>query len=324
MVDYTPLYNRLAATALRPWIDALPDAIADALQPGRHGDWQKWQAAIAAAPVYDGRYRIDDAVVSVGKKSDLSPADWHQFKALLETFIPWRKGPYRLFDIDIDTEWRSDLKWDRLAGHISPLKNRLVLDIGCGNGYHCWRMAADSPQVVIGIDPFMLYYAQYCLIRRLIPEPPVFVLPLGTKALPGYLSGFDSIFSMGVLYHLRSPIDHLRQMRQLLAQQGELILETLVIDGDQNSVLLPEGRYAKMRNVWFIPSCKALELWLKRCGFENVRLIDVSRTLPREQRRSEWMPYESLSDFLDPKDDRRTIEGYPAPKRAIFIAGTGS
>ena len=75
-----------------------------------------------------------------------------------------------------------------------------------------------------------------------------------------------------------------------------------------------------MRNVWFIPSCLTLESWLLRCGFTQVRLVDVSRTTSQEQRSTDWMRFESLENFLDPGDSSLTAEGYPAPQRAVFVA----
>ena len=98
------------------------------------------------------------------------------------------------------------------------------------------------------------------------------------------------------------------------------MLETMIVDGDVNTVMLPEGRYTKMRNVWFIPSVTTLVAWLKRAGYKNIRLADVNQTSTEEQRATNWMRFESLSDFLDPDDQSKTIEGYPAPKRAVIIA----
>jgi tRNA (mo5U34)-methyltransferase len=74
-----------------------------------------------------------------------------------------------------------------------------------------------------------------------------------------------------------------------------------------------------MRNVWFIPSVATLTDWLNDMKFKNIRCVDVTRTTGEEQRVTSWMEFESLADFLDPDDDSRTVEGYPAPKRAIFI-----
>ena len=98
------------------------------------------------------------------------------------------------------------------------------------------------------------------------------------------------------------------------------MLETLVIEGDVNQVLVPEDRYAQMRNVWFLPSIPALERWLRRAGFSDVRCVDVSVTTVEEQRATEWMKYQSLSDYLDPNDHSKTIEGLPAPMRAVIMA----
>jgi len=246
----------------------------------------------------------------------------------LKALHPWRKGPYRIADIAIDTEWRSDWKWGRLAPHMAPLDDRLVLDVGCGNGYHCWRMAEAGARRVIGIDPTALFLAQFLAIRQLMQPMAarlverVWMLPLGIEAMPPALSRFDTVFSMGVLYHRRSPIDHLIELRGALRPGGQLILETLVVDGDARQVLVPDGRYAKMRNVWFIPSSAMLENWLRRCGYRGVRTVDVTPTTVGEQRSTEWMTFESLADFLDPADTRLTIEGHPAPQRAVVVAET--
>ena len=93
-----------------------------------------------------------------------------------------------------------------------------------------------------------------------------------------------------------------------------------MIDAPPGQVLVPEDRYARMRNVWFIPSCLTLESWLKRCGYHNIRVIDVGRTMVSEQRSTEWMRFQSLADSLAPGNPELTVEGLPAPRRAIFLA----
>jgi tRNA (mo5U34)-methyltransferase len=112
----------------------------------------------------------------------------------------------------------------------------------------------------------------------------------------------------------------LTQLKDQLRKGGELVLETLVVDGDENTVLMAGERYAQMRNVWFLPSTAALTVWLSRLGFENIRVVDVNHTTLDEQRSTPWMDTQSLKDFLDPEDITRTIEGYPAPQRAVIVA----
>jgi tRNA (mo5U34)-methyltransferase len=238
---------------------------------------------------------------------------------LLKQLMPWRKGPFTLHGLHIDTEWRSDWKWDRVLPHLAPLQHRMVLDVGCGSGYHLWRMRGAGAEFVVGIDPSQLFYAQFEAIKHFNPDPKVHLIPIGIDDMPA-LKTFDTVFSMGVLYHRKSPIDFLQQLKNQLRPGGQLVLETLVVEGDKTTVLVPGERYAKMRNVWFIPSCEALLGWLQRVGFHDAKVVDLNMTSLDEQRKTSWMENESLVDFLDPTDHSKTIEGYPAPLRAVIVA----
>jgi len=51
-----------------------------------------------------------------------------------------------------------------------------------------------------------------------------------------------------------------------------------------------------------------------------VEIVDVGQTSVEEQRRTPWMTFHSLAQFLDPDDPGLTIEGLPAPRRAILTA----
>ncbi len=321
MIDFTPLYVQMKETPLVSWLDHLPAQVAAALDESQHGRLPEWHTILNTLPnVTPSQVNLKDGVF-VGQQDDLTPEVFARLEGQLRRLHPWRKGPFHLFGLHIDTEWRSDWKWDRLKEGIAPLDGRLVLDVGCGNGYHCWRMAGSGAKLVLGLDPYLLYVAQYQALRHFIGETvPAYVLPLGIEALPDNLAAFDTVFSMGVLYHRRSPLDHLLTLREALRAGGELVLETLVIEGQADQVLVPEGRYAQMRNVWFIPSVPMLLSWLRKCGFVQAKLLDVTPTTTQEQRSTEWMTFNSLPDFLDKEDSSRTVEGHPAPKRAIVTA----
>ena len=314
---YRGLAEVFALPALRPWAELLPAQLNSVFHPDHHGDWPKWRGVLEELPSLEtGQVELRRDRVGVAGRSE----ERERVANLLRELRPWRKGPYEIHGIHIDTEWRSDFKWDRLAGHIRPLSGRGVLDVGCGNGYHGWRMIGAGSAWVIGIDPTLLSVAQFLAVKHFLGEYPLYVLPLGIDAVPKEMRVFDTVFSMGVLYHRRSPLDHLLELKGCLRSGGELVLETLVVEGDAGQVLLPESRYAQMRNVWFLPSCATLLGWLKRCGYRNVRLIDVTRTTAEEQRSTDWMRFQSLADFLDPDDPDRTVEGLPAPRRGLFLA----
>lgn len=317
---YQPLFQALAGQGAEAWAEQLPLQLQKAFAEDNHGDLLRWRTVVDGLP--NLRHACVDIrdEVRIGQAADVTEQERRHLGDELMKLHPWRKGPYSLFGIDLDCEWRSDWKWDRLKQRIAPLKNRLVLDVGSGNGYHCWRMLGAGAKLVVGIDPTLLSVMQFHAIRKLYGDAAVYVLPLGIEDIPADMRLFDTVFSMGVLYHRRSPIDHLLELKGCLRPGGELVLETLVVEGGADQVLMPAGRYAQMRNVWFLPSCEALMIWFRRCGFNNVELINVAKTTIAEQRSTPWMRFHSLKEFLNPLDPNLTCEGLPAPLRAIFIA----
>jgi len=287
----------------------------------KHGDAERWQQAWQAQPALSpSSIDVDADSVRVGCADDASEAQRSALHDALQALHPWRKGPFSLFGWSIDTEWRSDWKWQRVAPHLAPLAGRRVLDVGCGSGYHLWRMLGAGAELAVGIDPTLLFAMQFEAVKRYMPEQQAFFLAVGIEALPQRMAAFDTVFSMGILYHRRSPIDHLSHLKSLLRPGGELVLETLYIADEDGQCLLPQGRYAKMRNVWFIPHIALLTTMLQRAGFRHVRCVDAAATSLAEQRATDWMRFESLRDFLDPDDVSKTIEGHPAPRRAVLIA----
>lgn len=321
LIEYEKLWRRLDRCLPQGWRDSIERSSAARWMDAWHGDLPRWRAAVAGLPeVNSARLGIERGAVSLTSQQRLSIAETEQLRSGLAALHPWRKGPFNLFGVEIDSEWRCERKWARIERAIDPLAGRSVLDVGCGNGYYAWRLALAGAEWVLGIDPGLLFTLQYWAVARYLPERTAWVLPLALEELPEGEAGFDIVLSMGVLYHRRSPVDHLERLRQLLRPGGQLILETLVVEGDGQTMLVPPGRYAKMRNVWFIPSPAALLNLLERCGFHHAELIDISVTDSEEQRRTDWMRFESLADFLDPVAPDLTVEGHPRPRRALLVA----
>ncbi len=320
-MNVNKLYELMRGTELESWLQSLSKQIEQGLCNDTYGKLQGWQDALKLLPdIKTKKIDLNASQVAVYAEKELSDDKKDSLKNILKQLMPWRKGPYHIHGVDIDTEWRSDFKWQRLCEKIKPLDGKTVLDVGCGNGYHSWRMRGMGADLVIGIDPSPLFVMQFQALQHFINDDRIYVLPLGIEAVPENLRAFDTVFSMGVFYHRKSPMDHLLQLRQCLKPGGELVLETLVIPGDELQVLMPEDRYAQMRNVWFLPSSLGMIKWLQRSGFKNVKLIDETATSFDEQRTTEWMTFHSLKNFLDPHDISKTIEGYSAPLRAIFTA----
>lgn len=281
---------------------------------------QKWLTWKNIAPLkeiidnleaIDCEVRLDDAVTIVSK--DGSDVDLYK---LAKEFMPWRKGPFELFGVFIDSEWRSNLKYNLLRPYFD-LKDKRVADIGCNNGYYLFRMQEDKPKQLVGFDPSPLFMMQFEFINHFVKSDIVYEL-LGVEHLEFYEEKFDFIFCLGVLYHRSDPVGMLKSLFRGLEKGGEVILDTFYISGDDDICLTPEATYSKISNIYFVPTVKALKNWCFRAGFSSFEVLATAVTDESEQRKTEWIEGESLVDFLDKDDKTKTIEGYEAPKR-VFV-----
>jgi len=285
--------------------------------------WLTWknivpfQEAIKALPEYD------DVAVTLGdvvdiQIADLSPKNAGQIRETALLMKPWRKGPFRINDLFIDSEWQSQIKYNLLEPHFD-LRGKVVGDIGCNNGYYLFRMLSQKPEKLIGFDPSAIYYSQFQFLDHFIQSGIVYEL-LGVEHVEFYEHKFDTLFCLGVLYHRSDPVAMLKSLFKGLSKGGELILDTFMIDGEGEMCLTPRDRYSKIPNIYFVPTVNALKNWCLRAGFESVEVLEIMKTDLNEQRKTEWIDTQSLEDFLDPNDPEKTVEGYPAPKRVYIKA----
>ena len=320
--DRTSLKQALSASKLKNVESKMLALLDEKYANPKHGHFNDWKDIYESLPeIIATETDFGEDTVLMGNENDISLDQQRQLLAAkLKKLSPWRKGPFNLFGIHIDTEWRSDWKWARIAPHIE-LKNQLVLDIGCGNGYYALRMQAMGAKLIIGIDPSWHYAFQFHTLQKYSTlTQQVFVLPFSLEEFPETQETFDTIFSMGVLYHRQEPQVHLSQIYRMLGKGRRLVLETLIIDDKDADVLIPNERYANMHNVWMIPSIELLSTWLKDSGFINIKVVDTTMTTIEEQRQTEWMTRYSLEQALNPSDYSLTIEGYQAPLRTTIIA----
>lgn len=313
MLEQEALRAALERTCAPRSVNDLISAHADHL--ARHGDFARWREHLAALPAVPTGWHIDGGWLVAGQPLD-TPVSLAE---ALRAFMPWRKGPLRLAGLAIDTEWRSDWKWERIAPHVD-LDGCRVLDVGAGNGYFGWRMLAAGAAEVIGCDPTQLFVLQHAVIRHFAGPAAHHLLARRLEDLPDELADFDAVFSLGVLYHRRRPGDHLADLRRRLKPGGLLVLDTLVAPGDAAELLPTPDRYAGMRNVHGLPTLALVEQWLRASGFDAVRCVDRTPTTIEEQRRTDWMPYHSLAQALDPARPGWTVEGLPAPVRTVWLA----
>ncbi len=279
-----------------------------------------YEAAQTVADIKSNFFDFSGSIIKVGRPDELSSEQQQRFYQSLQTFCPWKKGPFELFGVTIDSEWRSDWKWERILPHISSLKNRKVADIGCHNGYFMFRMAAQQPELVVGFEPYAKHFWNFQLIQNIVQQKMLAFELLGVEHIHYYPQFFDTIFCLGILYHHTEPIGLLSKMRQALAPKGEIIIDCQGIPGDLPVALTPKKRYAQARGIWFLPTQSCLENWMGRAGFSEINCFFAEPLSVAEQRRTCWANIDSLQEFLNPEHPSLTIEGYPAPWRYYAIA----
>lgn len=271
-------------------------------------------------PNFDTKAFYDD-VVSFEIKNQ-SKADEIIVKNCALALRSWRKGPFKINSILIDSEWKSFIKYNLLKQHFNLL-NKKIADIGCNNGYYLFRMLAERPKKLVGFDPTALFWCQFLFLNHFAKSDIVYEL-LGVEHLPEYDEKFDIVFCLGVLYHRSDPLSCLKSLYKGLNEHGELFLDTFMIDGEDEIALIPKNTYSKISNIHFIPTYNTLKNWCLKAGFKKVELLATTTTNCNEQRKTDWILGESLDSFLDKENPNKTIEGYPAPKRIYIKASVNA
>ncbi|MBF0219487.1 MAG: tRNA 5-methoxyuridine(34)/uridine 5-oxyacetic acid(34) synthase CmoB [Gammaproteobacteria bacterium] len=323
--DYQRCYHWLTTAGLTRWVTPLQQAISEALNPEKHGDLPQWITLLNHLPPLTTDWRNAAGTITIGQENVFTAQQIDALRQQLLQLHPWRKGPFNLFGMAIETEWRSDWKWARLLAGLqrgeAAMAGRRVLDVGCGNGYYGWQMLAAGAEAVLGIDPTLRYVMQYHALSHFMKPHNNFLLPLRLEQLPTAIGAFDSVLSLGVIYHQRDPIAHLQRLHGYLRSGGELLLEGLVLpESAHDDLPIGTGRYAKMHNIHLIPRVATVLGWLEAAGYTQIATLDITPTTTAEQRQTPWMQFESLPHFLNPQDSSQTIEGHPAPLRALWRA----
>lgn len=305
-----------------PWRKAkLERVLAEANSMLQHKPYRKIRELLPALPDFaEASFHPERDWVGLGPCLAEDHPVRMAVQAAAEAIKPWKKGPFNLFGVEIDAEWRSDFKWQRFAAALPNLSGADVLDVGGNNGYYSFRVLAKSPQSVLCIDPIARLWYQFQMIQKYARDPRLDFQMLGWQALDLMPNAFDCILCMGILYHHDHPVQLLRNLFEALRPGGLLVMETIVIPGEEMVCLFPQDRYAMMRNVWFVPTVNATVAMLERTKFRDIQIVSSQVHKPEEQRSTAWNPAPSFEDFLDPDDESKTLEGHPAPHRAILFA----
>lgn len=117
------------------------------------------------------------------------------------------------------------------------LDGKRVLDVGCRDGLFSFECEKLGSSEVIGIDndiskPAVEFLIPYFNSNVKMHEMNLFDLK------PSTFGKFDIIVFSGVLYHLRLPFYALKILRDLLSENGIIVIETAIWSGNENHAML--------------------------------------------------------------------------------------
>ena len=116
-------------------------------------------------------------------------------------------------------------------------KNKKVLDIGCRDGLYSFYAEKQGAKEIIGIDNDLSRGAVEFLIPYFKSKVKMYQKNLYDITEKDY-GKFDIILFVGVLYHLRYPFYSFKKIKDILNNDGKLILETgIYLDDNKRSML---------------------------------------------------------------------------------------
>ena len=285
-----------------------------------HGDSEKWFKVIKNLPIAHTDFLdVSNSQITIGDPKEINSETKRLLEISMMQFNPWRKGPYNLFGLEIDSEWRSDKKWARIKDYLPNSTGMRIGDIGCSNGYYSYKLLNLNPELIVGMDKTALFIWQFIALKNYAKKiQNLILLPCSAEEFSKNKLDFELLLSMVVLYHASNPNDHINTLKDLLKKNGFLLIETLT-SLDKKDILIQKGKkYAGMKNVKKIFAKNNLINILYTSGFKNVECVNERMTDIEEQRTTKWMKGKSLKDFICKNGN--TIEGYPPLCRSVFIA----
>ncbi|MBT7543393.1 MAG: tRNA 5-methoxyuridine(34)/uridine 5-oxyacetic acid(34) synthase CmoB [Gammaproteobacteria bacterium] len=285
-----------------------------------HGNLPKWLDILDSLPDLNTDFLdVTSDSIEIGRTDEISNSQRTILKKKLLKLNPWRKGPFHLFGLHIDSEWRSEKKWNRIKNYLPNLMGKSIGDLGCSNGYYSYRLLNFNPKIIIGLDKTPLFIMQFLATKLYARNlQNIIILPTTAEDFVYKKFNFDLLLSMGILYHSKNSATHIEALNSLLKKNGTLFLETIISLTKDNLNITKGQTYAGMKNIGTIYTIDNLRKLMIENGFKNIECIDESFTNSSEQRSTEWMTGKSFKDFILPNG--KTIEGFLPVCRAIFIA----
>ena len=187
----------------------------------KHGTHRQWLDILKALPNINTKYLdYSGNQIVIGRPNEINATEIKILENELFKLNPWRKGPFNIFGLEIDSEWRSEKKWERIKNYLPNNKGMRIGDLGCSNGYYAYKLLGLSPELIIGMDKTALFIIQFLSTKFYTKQiQELLILPCSAEEFSQENFDFDLILSMGILYHVKNPESHINTLNKLIKKK---------------------------------------------------------------------------------------------------------
>lgn len=188
---------------------------------------------------------------------------------------PWLQGPFVLAgNYVIPGRWRNDGRWAAIGEHVPDLTGKRVLDIGSNAGYDPFMFKLRGAREVVALEPWE--FIEQARFLESIYRSGVDFQKRGWQELDAETHGrFDFVHCHGVLYHEPNPMGLLCRLRELVADDGEVLFGSILHADSDNAehIRFVPDTYAGDETWWFVPGRMAMRWMLEAAGLEPEELM---------------------------------------------------
>jgi len=183
------------------------------------------------------------------------------------------------------------------------VRGRRTLDIGCNAGYDPFYMNALGAAESVGLEPHP-FYLHAMFLNAVYDRPGVSFFNAGWEDLDRtYLGDFDWVSCLGLIYHIREPIQLIDKVASVMNPGAQLLMETHVLSETSRQAYFIADAFWGDVTYWWIFGDECLMGMLRSGGFKDVKMM-----------------FKADCDSRNPADPKVTVEGHPAGARAWFTA----
>lgn len=159
------------------------------------------------------------------------------------------------------------------------VKEMTCLDVGAMSGIVSFILKQRGAPQVTATDLYK--YDTFVLAREILGLDVEYRIGVRLKDLPTMFNKghFDLIILAGVIYHIFSPLEAIAICRNLLKENGLMLVETVMAEGEEPKLMLNtemEDPIAQEKGTYLVPTMSCLNGMMKFCAMDVLGSVKIA------------------------------------------------